>query len=281
MSRAIDLSPEKRFMAMFVGTKHSGKTCAECSFRDNDDQVIDVLDFDGRIRGILGAPWINRKNINYEYFPPRMDGLIEQVNKKLEVYELYAEQRQYQNLPHTLIMDSLTSETFAMLQQSVPLTHQKGGKGEKQTGKFIGTFAMPDPGDYGFEAQTTYSILSFLRSIPIQNIIVSAHIIPTYGKLDPDNPYSETVQTGEKLSIRDKIGANIGIYFDHIFKFRRDGNGQFGKEQFFVQFRGDLACTSYATLPMGEIEITGKNFYKEILLPRIKKEDTGIKEVVA
>ena len=271
MPSAESLTPEKRFKALFIGGKHTGKTCAACSFRDNDSQVIDVLDFDGRIRGLLGAPWINRKNIQYTYFPPRSKTLFEDINKKLEVYETMQISGQYQNLPQTLIEDSLTAQTIGMIVQSVPLTHNLDGKDKKKTGKFIGNFAMPDPGDYGFEAQTTYNIMSFFNSLPIQNIIVTAHLIPIFGKSDKDNPYSETIQIGNRVSVRDKIWANISIFFDHIFVFSRNGNGQFGKEQFFVEFRGDVACTSYSELPNGKIEITGKNFYQEVLLPYFKK----------
>ena len=74
---------------------------------------------------------------------------------------------------------------------------------------------------------------------------------------------------GEKLSLRNKISASIGIYFDHIFRFDRKMIGD--KEKYTVQFKGDLACTSFAGLPNGEVDITGKNFY-EVLYGYVQKE---------
>jgi hypothetical protein len=110
--------------------------------------------------------------------------------------------------------------------------------------------------------------MAFLRSLPIPFVIVNAHIVDKFGKADPDDSYSESVVVGEKLSIRDKIGANIGIYFDHIFRFERRMVGL--HEHFFVRFRSSLACTSYPELPSGEVDITGKSFH-EVLKGYLKK----------
>lgn len=258
MPKATDLSPEHRFMGLFVGPSGSGKTCAECSFPG----PVKVLDFDGRIRGILGAPWLDRSKISYEFYPPRQQGMIQRLNSDLEVMQNLANVGQLDT--QTLIMDSLTSETFAMLCQSIPLTHSLpktgGGKG---SGKHLGVTPMPGPEDYGFEAQNTYSILSFLRSVPIPNIIVSAHIIDRYGKADSENPYADSVVVGEKLSVRDKIGENVGIYFDHVFRFdKKEVND---KVSHYVKFRSAMARTAYEKLPDGEVDITGKNFYEMMM----------------
>jgi hypothetical protein len=257
MPKASELSPDQRFVGLFVGRSGSGKTVAECSFPG----PIDVLDFDGRIRGLLGAPWIDRSRINYEYFPPKGENVVDKLNKKLDYYQTAA--RAGQPLPETLVLDSLTSECFAMVQQALGLTHTLGDKNTKKVGKYLGQVAMAGPEDYGFEAQATYDIISFMRSVPIKNIIVSAHIVEKYGKLDPDNPYADSVPIGEKLSVRDKIGENIQIYFDHIFRFdRRELNGRIN---FFVKFRSDIARTSYNQLPDGEVDITGVSFYDKLM----------------
>lgn len=257
MPKASDLSPEARFVGLFVGRSGSGKTVAECSFPG----PIDVHDFDGRIRGILGAPWIDRSNINYFYYPPKEIGLVDTLNKRLEYYQMAAKTNQ--PLPKTVILDSITSECQAMVQQALGLTHSPGDKNTKKVGKYLGGVAMAGPEDYGFEAQATYDIISFLRSVPIQNIIISAHLVEKYGKIDPDNPYADSVPIGEKLSVRDKIGENIQIYFDHIFRFdRRELNGGI---KFYVKFRSDIARTSYSQLPEGEVDISGKNFYETLM----------------
>lgn len=264
MPKLIDITPEQRFIGLFIGESGTGKTCAECSF----PKPLHVMDFDGRIRGAMGHKWLPMEGITYNYYPPREQNLAGNVDKYLE--GLLTASSVGQPIPKTLILDSVTSECFAMIIQALSLTHNKDNRGtDQRAGKFLGTIPMPGPEDYGFEATFTYGMFSFFRSIPIQNIIVSAHVIPTYGKEDPDNPYSNNVVTGEKLSVRDKIGANIGIYFDHIFRFRKTFSAN--AEKFTVQFRSDIARTAYSGLPNGELDITGKNFYNEILGQYVKE----------
>lgn len=249
------LGPDGFFRGLFVGPKSSGKTVAACSFYKNK-KVLD-LDFDGRIRGILGVDFLDKSRIDYKYFPPRTGSRAEptyiQVNTFLD--ELMAETSLGTFQYDTIVLDSITSETFCMLNDAVPLTHTKGGKK-------IGSLNMAGPEDYGFEATATYNILAFLRSLPV-NLIVTAHIVDRFGKADPNDKYSESIVIGQKLSIRDKIGANIGIYFDHIFEFDREM--MMGAEQFTFQARSNIATTSFKKLPVGKLDITGKNFYKRLM----------------
>jgi len=262
MPKLSDITPEQRFVAMFVGESGTGKTCAACSF----PKPLEDLDFDGRIRGAWNKPWIPMEGISYEFFPPRQNGMIEGLNKKLEAMQLVADMGSAaaMPLPKTEVLDSLTSECFAMVMQAMPLTHSPGGKGEQKKGKYLGITPMAGPEDYGFEAQVTYSLLSWFRSMPIPNIIVTAHVVPIYGKEDPGNPFSNNIVVGEKLSVRDKIGANVGIYFDHVFRFKK-GEGAFQKEKYTVQFRGGLCRTAWDFLPDGEVDITGINFYEKLM----------------
>lgn len=252
MPSAETLTPENRFFALFVGESGSGKTVAACSF----PSPIDVDDFDGRIRGILGVDWIERKGIAYDYYPPKSPaGAVPnyiKINNKYESIQI--QQGMGQMDIKTKVLDSLTSECFALINDAMPMTHVEG-KGGKEKGRSIGKMMIPSMDDYSFEANGTYSILAFLRSMPIPNVIVSAHYVDRFAKSDPDNPFSESVVVGKKLSVMDKIGANIMPYFDHVFEFRRHVN------RFYVKFRGELARTSYKDLPDGEHEITGKPFY--------------------
>lgn len=187
-----------------------------------------------------------------------MDGLIPTLNKKLEALMIMAKNNQ--SIPTTYITDSLTNMNYAFICQALPLTH---GDPKNQKGKWLGAISMPGPEDYGLEAQACYDYIAYLKSLPIPNVIVSAHIIDRYGKADPTNSYSESVVIGEKLSIRDKIGENIKTHFDHIFKFERVNIN--GADKFYVTFRGEIARTSYSQLPNGRYDITGKHFYNELM----------------
>jgi hypothetical protein len=254
MPSASDLTTDDRMMVLCVGPSGTGKTGLECSM--NDEKTY-VFDFDGRIRGILGCPWIKRENITFESYPPRLPNLLQKVDQKCEGFLIQAQQGQmmYKNI----VLDSLTAETFAMLYQAIQLTHTPAGsKDGPKKGKYIGTTAMADPGDYGFEATNTYNILSCLRSIPGVNVFVSAHVVKEYGKTNPDDPYSPSIVIGEKLSLRDKISENIQVYFDHIWQFKKEEVNE-GDVRHFVKFRGTIARTAFAELPSGWLDFTGKS----------------------
>jgi hypothetical protein len=272
MPNAGQITNDGRFMALFVGPKHSGKTCAACTVRSSDEtKRIKVLDADGRIRGILGCPWIKRDLIDYDYFTPKItngQNFYTRLNASLE--GLIGQCQSMVNPYDTYVGDSLTAICANFIQDALPLTHAAG------KGKSLGVLQMPGPEDYGFESTGTNSFLSCLRSLPM-NIIVTAHVVDKYDKPRLQNgqkdTYAESVVVGEKLSLRDKISQNIAIYFDHIFRFDRRMVG--GAEHFFVEFIGDLACTSFVGLEPGEHDITGKNFWGYLMSlvgPQLEKE---------
>lgn len=266
-----ELKPEDRFVGLFIGRSGSGKKSAAASF----PHPIKYLDFDGRVRGINGSPWVEQKGIDVDFFPPKgiagQPSLVDRVNN---ICEMMMVEAQKGNLRYkTVILGSLTGETNGMIQAALGLTHGKRSgppqPGESATkGKFLGTLAMPGPEDYGYEAQGTYQLLSFLRTLPNINLIVTAHVVDRYGKLTDSegnilDPYSESVVIGEKLSVRDKIAENSLIYFDNIFRFSKIEVGTSIRHQ--VKFRSDMARTIYPKLPNGEVDITGKDFHKYLM----------------
>lgn len=261
MPNCNSLTPEANFKGLFIGKSGSGKTVAECSF----PRPIEVWDFDGRIRGILGAPWIDRANgLFYDSFPPKEVGMLQRLMTKVDMMQ--SEALGGRLAIKTLVLDSLTTQTFAMVCQALPLTHSTGTQQSGKKGRYLGPVPMVSPEDYGFEANTTYSLIASLRSIPGINLIVSAHIVERYGKPElkgEEQPYADSIIIGEKLSVRDKIGENIMAYFDHVFRFEKREEGS--RLRHYVKFRSELARTAYADLPDGELDITGKNFYETMM----------------
>jgi hypothetical protein len=255
MPKLSDRQQENRFIAMFVGLSGTGKTVAAASF----PKPAHFDDFDGRIGGAQ-VPWLDLNGITYEFYPPKAEGLITKINKRLE--EMLTASKLVPaivQLPTTHVTDSLTKQTYAFVCQSIPLTHstKKDDSGKSfRAGKWIGPIAMAGPEDYGLEAQATYDYLAFMKSMPIQNVIFTAHYVDRYERSDPENSYSESIVVGKKLSIRDKIGTNVQGDFDHIFEFERDVN------KFYVRFRGEMARTSYSWLPNGRHEWTKQPFYE-------------------
>lgn len=250
-----DRIPENRFIALFVGKSGTGKTVAGCSF----PKPLHADDFDGRIGGAQDLPFQNTDGIDYDYYPPKEKNLITNIDKRLTVYLnnalIMTKGLGGSDFPKSWLCGSLTNLTFAFLSQAIDFTHESG------KGRIVGGINLSGPEDFKLEAQATYNYLAFLKSLPIQNIIFDAHLIDRYGKIDPENPFSESVVIGEKLSIRDKIGENIQTHFDHIFKFERESIAD--RDRYFVYFRANgIARTSYSWLPAGRQEWTGRNFYE-------------------
>ena len=268
MPQLIDRPETNRFIGLFVGESGSGKTAAEASF----PKPIHFDDFDGRIGGAQGCKWLDLSGIDYDYYPPKQPGTIQKLNARLASLMNVSALAPVLQLPSTHVTDSITNMTFAFLCQAMGLTHKQGARDEKR-GRYIGggggaeggPIAMAGPEDYGLEAQATYDYIAFLKSLPIPNIIISAHIIDRYGKpIGPDGEeltYADSIVVGHKLSIRDKIAENIKSHFDHVFKFERISDNLTSAERFYVTFRGGIARTSYSWLPSGRQDITGREFY--------------------
>ncbi len=241
--KASDMKPDGRFFGLFVGRSKSGKTGAAVSF----PPPVLLLDGDMRAEGILGCQaWLkDLDKVEVKRFPPNL-GFTE-LEKEIELLSLSIQARQS---PYkTLILDSITTINRMFLTDAHELL-----KGETK-----GKVRLTGPSDYKYEAEACYQIFDYLRSIPM-NIIVSAHIIDVYGKLDPDKEYSDYGKIGERLSIRDKIGENIQIFFNEVYRFSK-AETVTNTVKHYVQFRSELAGTCHAELPNGKVDITGKNFY--------------------
>ena len=253
-------TPESRFVGLFIGRSGGGKSTAAYSF----PKPMLVLDLDGRIRGGLSNQWIDPKGIEYEYYPPRgKEATYIKLNKDLEMVMMRQSGMQGFVPLKTLILDSITHETINLLQDAIPLTHDKG------KGRYIGSLPMAGPDAYGFQAQATYSVMSFLKSVSVPNIIVTAHIVAKWGKAPDAGDYDPNIIVGEQLSLTDKMAENIPSYFDHIFRFSKTENGQ--RMQYFAKFQGELERTAYMGLPREE-DITGKDFYKW-MMEKVKREE--------
>jgi hypothetical protein len=256
MPKLQDRKQESRFIALFVGRSGSGKTVAACSF----DKPVQDEDFDGRIGGAQGLSFQSEEGISYEYYPPKTEGLITKLNERLE--SIYAQSIIGSPIPKTWILDSITNMTQTFVSQALGVTHQRAGRGQEKRGRYIGPIAMPGPEDYGLEAQATYDYIAFIKSLPFQNVIFTAHLLQEWGKPKDDAgdpmPYEASIVTGEILSCRPKIGENIQTSFDHIFRFERETVGK--EDRYYVNFRGGIARTAYSWLPAGRQEWTRKNF---------------------
>lgn len=263
---------DDRFLGLFISRSGAGKTTAALSF---PKPLLD-LDLDGRIRGGLNNKWIDPKGIEYEIYPPspvrlndnkmtsKPSDVYTKLNKDLELVEMRQLGIGGMEPLQTLLLDSLTFETIGVLLDSIPLTHSDNKKG-----KWMGGMPMAGPADYGFQSVVITNTLSFLKSLRVPNIIVTAHIVNKWGK-DPnsDNDYAENVIVGEQLVMTDKLAEMCPAYFDHIFKFRKTDAGNRTIHE--VKCHGELERTAFPDIPYGWQTITGVNFY-EWMMKQIKK----------
>lgn len=243
MPKASDYIPEQRLFAMFVGRSGHAKSTAAAQFPKPYHQ----LDFDFRFGGVASAIRqgliASADGITYDQFNPRSGW--EPVDKWLEDNDKY---RIIGQFPYrTLEVASLGSLARLLVVSSHKL----------QGGKFMGKLRISGPSDYNMEASGTHQLFDFLRSWPC-NIICSAHMVDKYGKLDKTKEYSESGVVGEKLAVRDNLGENVLTYFDNIFRFSKELEGD--KDKFYVEFSTDIAKNTFG-IPPGRIDITGKNFY--------------------
>lgn len=254
-------------MGLFIGRSGHGKSAAAYSF----PKPMKVLDLDGRLEGGL-VEWNKKEEfdqIDYTYFPPRPHNTttFAELNNLFQVLDIQC--RTNQNKFKTLVVDSLTWVANDLLIDSLPLTHE-GGKGLK-----VGGMNVSGPDDYRFQSSGIVQILSFLRSLPIPNIIVTAHVVNKWGRKKDQNgkvldPYGPSEIIGEQLALTDKVAETAPTPFDNVFKFEKvDGGSQMN---YFVEMEGELTRNTFGA-PYGNHNITKVNFY-EWLSKKREKEGT-------
>lgn len=268
MPTAASIQPDTRFFGLFISRSGAGKSTAAYSFpHDKEGGNIHVLDLDGRIRGGL-TEWISRDNFNYDYFPPKPEKgtTFESLNKWFEATQIMLGQGQAKI--QTLVLDSATWLANDLLLDAMPITHEvKKTQGDETKGRKMGPLNIAGPDDYKFQSSGIMQTIAYLRTIPIKNVIVTAHIVNRWGKRkDKDgkiiDAYGQSEIVGEQLALTDKIAETLPNSFDHVFRFEKVNTGS--KMKFTFEAQGELARSAYP-IPYGQIDITGQDFYKVLM----------------
>lgn len=258
----------KRSTTLLVGRSGSGKTAAGLSY----PKPMKVLDLDGRIRGGM-VSWNSIKDIDYTYIPskPSKGTVFDLINNEFAVLQtlINTAQCNYQ----TLFIDSLTWEATDLLLDAIKLTHTGQNKGGSDAGRKIGTMDMSGPEDYKFQSTGMIQTLAYLKTLSIPHIVASAHIIPRWIP-DPSNKYGDKIESGERVDVTDKLAEKIPSMFDNVYRFENE-SAKYAKRFTFSAW-GDLARTVYP-IPLGDHDITGKNFYEFIQQWIPKMQEAGVK----
>lgn len=255
MAYASKLKPSEHLMALFLGKSGSGKTPQACSFPG----TTYVFSFDHRMRGLLGCPWIDLQNVEYDEYDSTTGWSA--VQKKMDLLKIYSSTGK---LPYkTIVIDSAYTFCLSMAYESKRI--RGTGKGSRT----IGTFPMLTPEDYNVVSQSFHVLVyDYLQQFNC-NVIMTGWVVDRWGKPkitvqgqevdDPDKIYADKEVIGEKMLLNDKLAESIPGYFDDIYKFDKEIDAR-GGERYTVQFRGDTARTTRKELKSGVNDITGKSF---------------------
>ena len=247
-----NIKPEARFFGLFLGRSGSGKTAAGLSF----PRPLKVYDLDGRVRG--GAQsWID-PDFDYEYYPPKdKDMVFKQLDNAMATDLILARSGKF---PYkTLILDSLTWAATDFLLDAIPLAHADN------KGKMMGSLQIAGPSEYSFQSTAIWQMIAFLKTLPVQNVIVTAHIVNRWGKRKKADgtivdPYGPNEIIGEQLFLTDKLAEAVPSSFDHIFRFEKSDDGR----QFWFEAHGELPRSAF-NLPFGRIDVSSKSFYETMM----------------
>jgi len=258
---SLSLRMDKGQRIMFVSRSGHGKSSALVSFPTK----IYVFDFDNRFRGIAPSiRWLGKEkfqNIDFDFYNPK-DG-FEAIDAKLNVIANQVEKRQsqYQTIGFESVGTLLSMLTLDS--QRKRGVSDKSGTGSFK-GKVRGKVEFLHPDDYNY-ALTAIRLLMFNYIFPLNemgvNTIFSAWVADKWGKRSDAKEFDPPEVIGERIIGPGNTVEEVMGYFDDLYYFRKHRAAIPGQPpKFTVEFTGGLAKTPYP-LPLGEIDITGTNFF--------------------
>lgn len=259
MPNAKDLTPEKRFKALFTGKSGGGKSCAAVTVGDDLENEkfakTFVFDVDGRIKGILGLPVLRKKldagAIEYEqYVGKDYNALADRLSGKLEEVKNRVNKGEIQ----TVVYSSTTSATELFKNQALSSNDIKHNVllGRKMT----------QVQDYGYIDRAHRDvILKDLHQLPC-NVIIESHLKDDGYYKTGDSGDEIFIKTGEVVNLPGKLSGDCPTWFDETYLFYIDEMIPSNPKN-KVKFRGGLAKTSFPNMPV-ELDWTGKHFFSLI-----------------
>jgi hypothetical protein len=262
---------ERGLRFLFVGRSGSGKSNALVSL----PKPLYNMDIDGRIKGIAPSIlWLGQKEfdkISYDNFSP--SGGFESIDRKLNQIANDAERGLY---PYRTI----GIESVGSLAVILALDSQRLRKAEKSfEGKKRGSVEFLHSDDYNY-VSTAFRLLNFNYFLPLAqmgiNVVLSAWVADKWGKDPSGGKYDPPIVVGERILAPGNFVEEVMGYFDEMYYFRRKPNVIMGEEpQFTIEFNGTFAKSSLG-LPVGEVNITKKNFFQ--VWKKLVEETVGVKD---
>ncbi len=282
MPNANLLKPDNNIHALLIGKSGCGKTGAAVSFPGKSY----VLDFDDRIRGIMGCPFLDQKIKNgevewatilpYESGGPKTQGLAE-VYKQLEIVDAKVNAKQVD----TVILDSVSSMVRFFVNESVNRSLATSGKGSSLNHFKIGEAVMAGKPDHNYAATCIANVIYENMKSWRCNIFISSHfkdrIVPAPTPEDPER----TIVTGQVLKAPGQLSEEIPSWFNETWEFTKDASVTSQPPRYYVNFQSGIAKTTFRVSTDSKVvtandavpfklDITGRSLY-ECLKPYLEK----------
>lgn len=251
--------------ALLISPSGAGKTVIGASWPGK----YFCLDFEDRIRGIFGVPWLKDKiaagDIEFESFVPRKDGIkmgIDNIYKCLQILEVRVNRGEIQNIQlssTSALIRYLINESLNNKITNAPKHYQ------------IGSVELPQKQDYNYTAVCMANVIyTNLKSFKC-NVFVDSHlkdkVIASPTAEDPDR----TIVTGRTLKAPGQLADEIPTWFDETWELEVDDTIKSQTPRRYALFKSKLAKSAFLGIPH-RVEYTDKNLYELIKQYIVKGE---------
>jgi len=279
---ASQLKADSHIHALLIGSSGVGKTVAACSFPGRTF----VLDFDDRIKGIMGCEWTEARRLAGEIEYERMTAWrgnkpqgIDDAYVILDLIDSRISKREITNV----VLDSTGSMVSFFINYSLNRTTKDVG--ERAPGikhHKLGSTEIPQKQDYNYTAICMRNIIfDNLKTFPC-NVFISAHIkdkkIASPTTEDPDR----VIVVGKELKAPGQLAIDIPSWLNETWELTVDDTITSQAPRRFVLFQSWIAKTTFQVGSWIEkngkkewtrthrLDITGKSLY-EALRPTFEK----------
>lgn len=250
---------------VLVGTSGVGKTCAACTW---PGKTI-VLDFDDRIKGILGVPFLEEKikkgEIEFETIVASRGNsytTIKDIYTILEKIDIRVGKKEIENV----IVDSTSSMVRFFINESL----NSGKLGIKHHN--IGDLSIAQKQDYNYCATAMSNIIYDNLKTFRCNVFLNSHYKDRVIFAPTDADPERTLVVGQKLKAPGQLSEEIPSWFDETWELQIDATIKSQLPRRTVYFKGEIAKSCIPGIPQ-KLDYTGKSLYDEVR-KILKKEDT-------
>lgn len=238
-----EIKPIENIKVLLIGPPGTGKTCTAAGF----PYPMRVLDFDGKVNS--AARWyagdVDRlANIDVEPLSKRLDGRDPVLILLQEINELIAQEKSGVMKYKTLVIDSMTTFSDAVINHIV------------QTNPGIKRFmskqgAQPCQQDFGILKREFARLIPGILSLPM-NIVVTAHI-----KTDKSELTGEIIRSP---LMDGSFGTQLPVYFDECYRTYMENGKVFAQTQSDAYY--NFCRSSIPGLP-AKLELKYENLIKK------------------